>query len=360
MGDEIYHKVAKILDTLPNGFPSTESGIEIAILKKIFSEQDGELFCDLKLSFETSEAIAKRTGRPLEGLEERLMEMWRLGQILGVDVGDVKIFRMMPWAFGIYEFQLNHMDREFAEMCEEYFNDFGKQFLMDKPQLMQVVPIEKEISAIQETLPYEKVSSIIESGASFGLGECICKKEKRLVGEGCDKPTEVCMGIAPIPGVFEKNNYWGRAISKEKAKEVLNMAEEAGLVHLTNNIESGHYYICNCCGCCCGILRGINKFGVKDSVNSHFFAEIDPEECVACGVCADERCQVNAIEEDGDVYRVIKEQCIGCGLCISTCPSDAIHLERKSDDDMVMPPVDEKAWFQQRGDNRGVDFSAYK
>jgi hypothetical protein len=29
MGDEVYHKLANVLDTLPNGFPATEDGIEI-------------------------------------------------------------------------------------------------------------------------------------------------------------------------------------------------------------------------------------------------------------------------------------------------------------------------------------------
>ena len=34
MTDEAYHKLAKVLDTLPNGFPATKNGIEIKILKK--------------------------------------------------------------------------------------------------------------------------------------------------------------------------------------------------------------------------------------------------------------------------------------------------------------------------------------
>ena len=62
MGDETYYKLAKVLDTLPNGFPSTESGVEIKLLKKIFSPDEAELFCDLRLVHETSDQIAQRTG----------------------------------------------------------------------------------------------------------------------------------------------------------------------------------------------------------------------------------------------------------------------------------------------------------
>ncbi|MDH3358506.1 MAG: hypothetical protein OET81_06880 [Desulfobacteraceae bacterium] len=31
--DETYYKLAKVLDTLPNGFPATENGIKIKLLK---------------------------------------------------------------------------------------------------------------------------------------------------------------------------------------------------------------------------------------------------------------------------------------------------------------------------------------
>ena len=145
MSEASYKKLAKVLDTLPNGFPATKDGIEIKLLKRIFDPEDAELFCDLKLTFETADQIAQRTGRPLEGLDEKLTAMMEKGQLFGVDMGGTKVYKMMPWAFGIYEFQLPHMDRELAEMCEEYGKTYGEQFFSNQPQLMQVIPIESEI-----------------------------------------------------------------------------------------------------------------------------------------------------------------------------------------------------------------------
>ena len=114
-------------------------------MKRIFRAKDAELFCDLRLDFETAQQISERTGRELEGLEKHLSEMRERGQIFGIDIGGVKMFKMVPWAFGIYEFQRPHMDRELAEMCEEFGKVYGEQFFNKKPQLMQVIPIEKEI-----------------------------------------------------------------------------------------------------------------------------------------------------------------------------------------------------------------------
>jgi electron transport complex protein RnfB len=228
-----------------------------------------------------------------------------------------------------------------------------------EPRIMQVVPIEKEIPNKQEALPYEQVSSIIESGKSFALNDCICKKEQGILGNPCDKPMDVCMGISAEPGEAE-NIPWGRPISKKEAYEVLNKAEEAGLVHMTSNVESGHWFICNCCGCCCGLLRAINEFNLTNIINSYYYAEIDQDECTACGICLDERCQIKAIEEGDDAYRVIKERCIGCGLCVTTCPTEAIKLVRKPDEEIKHPPKDEMGWFEERARQRGVDISQYK
>ena len=359
MSDEAYDKLAKVLDTLPNGFPSTESGVEIKLLRRIFQPDEAELFCDLKLKLETAKKIARRTGRPLEGLEEKLTSMWEKGQVFGVQLGDVKLFRMVPWAFGIYELQLPFMDRELAEMCEEFMEVYGRQFFDKKPQLMRVIPIEKEIPARHEALNYEKVSSIVENGQSFQLMDCICKKERGLLDRRCEKPMDICMGIAPVPGYFD-NTKVGRVISKEEAYGVLKRAEESALVHLTWNVENGHFFICNCCGCCCGVLRGINQLGIPASkvVDSYYYAEIDPDRCEACGLCADERCQVRAIEPGEEVYRVIQDKCIGCGLCVSTCPTEAIQLVGKKE--RVPPPADEMEWYEQRARQRGVDISAFK
>lgn len=358
---DVFHKLAKVLDTLPNGFPATDSGVEIKLLKRVFTPEQAQLFCDLRLTFETAPEISARTGRSLEGLDKRLLEMAKAGLLFTLKLGGARYYKMLPWVFGIYEFQLGRMDRSFAELVEEYWPFYGTQFFTNQPQLMQTLAVEETIASNQQALPFEKVSSIIENGQSFLVNECICKKERGLLEKPCDRPAHVCMAIAPIPGVFDKSPL-GRIITKEEAYALLKQAEEAGLVHLTGNTQVGQFYICNCCKCCCGVLRSINEFGIPAAqvVNSHYFARIDAESCIGCGVCAHERCQVGAIEEGENVCRVVEERCIGCGLCVGHCPVEAIGMLRKDKEALTPPPVTEDDWFEERGRKRGVDFSAYK
>lgn len=359
MSEDVYRKVAKVLNTLPNGFPATDTGVEIKILKKIFIPDEAELFCDLRLTPETARQIALRTQRPLEGLEEKLTDMWHRGEVGGLDVGGVKTFHIIPWVIGLFEYQMDRMDREFAELCEEFSLYFGPQLVMHPPHIMQVLPVEKEIPVSQAALSYQQVSHVIDTGRSFRLGECVCKHENNLLGQPCNKPTEVCLGISPTPNALN-NMPTGRTITQQEAYEVLDMAEKAGLVHLTTNVQSGQWFICNCCGCCCGVLNGVKLLGANAVINSSYYAEVDPDACTACGVCSDERCQVNAIEEGDGHYQVIKERCIGCGLCVSACPTEAMHLVRKPSSEIVAPPRNEDEWRDIRAKSRGVDYSDYK
>jgi Na+-translocating ferredoxin:NAD+ oxidoreductase subunit B len=361
MNDSVYKKLAKALDTLPNGFPATESGVEIKLLQKVFAPEQADLFCDLRLTFETVEEIAARTGRPVDGLKEKLIGMAKAGQLFTIKLGATRYFKMLPWVFGIYEFQCGRLDREFAELHAEYAPFYGMQFFSMMPQLMQILPIEEKISEMEEALPFEKVSTIIENGKSFLVNDCICKKEKGLLGKPCDRPIQVCLAVAPIPGVFD-NSPEGRVITRDEAYELLKRTEEQGLVHMTSNVQFGQYYICNCCKCCCGVLRAINDWGIlaADVVNTNYYAEINPDQCTRCGLCVDERCQVAAIKEGEEYYQVIPDRCIGCGLCVSTCPAEAVRLIHKDAGKRILPPATEETWFDERAKKRGQDFSAYR
>ena len=196
-------------------------------------------------------------------------------------------------------------------------------------------------------------AALINGGKSWEVADCICKKERRLLGEGCEHPLETCLAIAPVENAFT-DGFWGRPITKEEACRVLDMAEEAGLVHMTGNVQVGHMYICNCCGCSCAVLRGITELGLKGAAaRSNYCAVVDEERCTGCGTCL-ERCQVKAIDLD-DIAQV-SDLCIGCGLCVTTCPTEAMSLKIRVEQETV--PADEMDWFRMRAESRGSD--AYK
>lgn len=358
MDSAVFERLAATLDSLPNGFPRSQSGIELQLLRKIFSPDEAELFCDLRLARETVEEIAIRTGRPLEGLAEKLDAMWWKGQIErhGKD-GDIR-YNLVPWILGIYEYQLRSMDEEMARLHVKYIKSVGPYFLAKKPQMMQVVPVEREVSPANRALPFAQVSAILEKSRSFAVNQCICKKQMRLIGKGCDRPQEVCMVLSETEGYFDHHPMGGRVISREEAYDIVRVAEENALVHMTGNVRDGHVFLCNCCGCCCLQLIAA-RFGVKETVNSHYYAVIDQSLCTGCGTCSDRRCQVAAIELLDGARKVVRDKCIGCGLCASTCPSEAIRIVRKDDAEITPPPEDDMDWYRRKAAEQGIDISRF-
>lgn len=356
MSKSVYHDLRDLFNTLPNGFPSTEDEIEIKLLKKIYTEEEAGIVLKLKLSWETPEQIAKRTGLKTDYLKAKLDDMLDKGQLGGIRVGPFRMFRLMPFIIGIYEYQIKRMDDEFVRLSSEYIKKACLSTMSQTtPSVMRVIPVEEDIPSSSVIAPYQRLTHYIENAKAWAVGDCICKKEKRMLGEGCDKPMEVCLSIAPVENFFDEY-FWGRPITKQEAFDILKMSEEAGLVHSTNNFKDGPFIICNCCACCCGVIGALNAFGNPGAMaGSEYVAKIETDACVSCGVCV-ERCHVNAIDEADDVYSV-NTRCIGCGLCVSTCPGEAIKLFKREEEMMPEIPQNETDWMDKKETARGGDGS---
>jgi Pyruvate/2-oxoacid:ferredoxin oxidoreductase delta subunit len=246
------------------------------------------------------------------------------------------------------------MDAELAVLFEEYIQATkGGSIMSAEPAVHRVIPVGAAIPFGLEVFPYERATELLENAKSWAVRDCICRLQQQLVGKGCDRPIENCMVFAPVEGAFDHSQV-DRVITKEEALQILREAEEAGLVHSTGNYRDGHYYICNCCTCCCGILRSVVEFGVSaTAVRSDFHTVVDEELCIGCGDCL-ERCQFGALSVPEDICTVDYSRCVGCGLCTTVCPTDALHLERRPEGKVPLPPADIKEWMVQRAEGRGI------
>ncbi len=347
MTDEAYEQLAEALDRLPNGFPRTPSRVEIKVLKKIFSPEEAALAGQLSMSMESIDVIARRIGLSAEETEANLKKMVKRGLLWYDNEGGKSSCRLAPFVVGIYEAQLESMDHELAHLVEEYLAGGGAAGIMKpQPAIHRVIPAQKAVKS-EWILPYDDVKAVLLSSKSFGLQDCICRVQQKHIGHKCEFPLRTCLFFSS----FERPPH-RHTISKEEALAFLDKAEEIGLVHTVSNVMKGIGYICNCCGCCCGILRGVTEWGIQKSVAyANYYAEISPEECVGCGTCR-KRCQVKAISEKDGISVVNREKCIGCGLCATGCPNGAAELKRKPNDEIVNPPLDFATWEDQRLHNR--------
>jgi ferredoxin len=161
-----------------------------------------------------------------------------------------------------------------------------------------------------------------EAARTIAVTTCVCRKLMKR----CDGPLEVCLQL-DRGAEYAIKRRTGRKVNLEEAVAILKQAEAAGLVHMTENTPGRSNVICNCCNCCCEMLRFATNSKTKGVLSpSRFQARVDAGNCTSCGMCVD-ICPVEAVSLNADNRaEVSPEVCIGCGLCGSACPVGAITL----------------------------------
>jgi len=352
MSEDIYELLRAQVDQYSVGFPKTASGVEMQILRKLFTEEDARMYLNLSLLLETPEAVAQRTKQDPEGVALLLESMAKKGIIFRVHKNDVVKYAAVPFVVGFFEFQLKNLDKELAAMVDRYLDEaFGQEMSM-KTVPMRAIPVNRAVEVSWPVAPYEDVREIIRGKSSIAVANCICRTQKHLINEGCEKPLETCFMFGSHAEYYVDHEM-GRWIDQEEALEILDRCEEAGLVPQPYNAQNPGG-LCNCCGDCCGILRALKKHPKPAQMTvSNYFAAVDPELCAACETCL-ERCQMDAIAigENGTA-EIDLDRCIGCGLCVTTCSTGALSLQPKAGADRREPPLTGRDTMMQMANERG-------
>ncbi len=338
MAENIYERLREHLDSLPTGYPQTQSGVEIRILKKLFTEEEAEMACQLKPFPESSEQIAQRLSRDPKAVSDLLYRMSQKGLIFRAKRGDIYQYMAIMFVVGIMEYQVNRMDRELCEMIDEYMREgFAQEMIRPPTPQLRVVPVQQSLAGLMEIRPYDELRKIVESQKTIVVADCICRKKSSLMGHPCTKPVENCFVFGAM-GEYYVENGMGRRVALEEALEILGKNEEAGLVPSPANAQRVGG-MCSCCGCCCGVLKAIKLHNHPSSlVKSNYFAQVDQDLCSGCETCIG-RCQMEAVYLDDDWAAIDLKRCIGCGLCVTTCPAKALSLRPKSPKEHYVPPL---------------------
>jgi len=338
---DAYDKLMEIVTM--SVLPQTDNLREILTI--IVNEEEAELLCKLSQQpfQEPLERIASKVKMEVGECEAMLETLADKGMVFARNKDGKKKYARLPMFPGWAELQLmkggyDQKSKKMAELFHAYQHEgFSEKSLrMINEPVMRTIVVGKEVPAGQTVQPYENVRELILSKKQKGLTTCFCRHEKELIGEGCGRPKDVCMTLGPFADYLIERGYAKRATDEEML-DALDRAEEAGLVHICDNIAEKINFVCNCCGCCCGILSSVNDYDIPGVVaNSDYIVKHDEDACSNCGDCV-ERCQLRALKMEDDELAVDLKRCIGCGSCMRACEYDALSLERRPDDDIVKP-----------------------
>jgi len=343
-----YKALRRHLNKQPIGYPSTLTGVELRLLKDMFTVDEAQAGLHLTSKHETFDTICARAKVNSDGkasFHNLLDSMGKKGSIFVKYVDGEPRYALHPIAIGMFEFQAKRLSPNFFLDIHKYFYPwFGLEFFTTKPPQLRVIPVEKSLPPTQGGIAtYDHIRKIIEeTKEKIGIVSCICKNGKDMMGESCKVTNrrDVCMVLDDIADPYIRNG-WARSITKAEAMEILNLNEKEGLVLTVSSLQKPQF-VCSCCKCCCGVLEGYNLFPrPTDFAASNYYAALDPTLCNGRHLCT-ERCPMNAVSYDERTKKSIPaidaKRCIGCGLCAASCSKKAITLNKKEEE--FYPPKD--------------------
>lgn len=299
MNDEIYRELQQHLDKVTIGFPSTESGVEIRLLKHLFTPEEAKIACYLKFSWKDLEPLEdiynriKLEGYSIHELENHLDTMAKKGAIMALKIGDIKTYGNANFIVGMSDYQVNKLTRKFFKdslnyLYEAYLRELGK---IPLPQT-RLLPVEQSLEVAKGLATYDDIKKILDKAEEpYMIANCVCRQGRDLLKMPCKmtKRRETCLSFGYAAQRYIEQG-WGRQITKDEAFRIIKKNEEEGLIHQINNAQRPDF-ICSCCTCCCEGLKILKTLpNPGQLILSNYFSKIDSELCNGCGVCV-ERCK---------------------------------------------------------------------
>jgi len=121
-----YRELQKHLDKMPVGFPATETGAELRLLKFLFTPEQAQIALALDHKLRTVDQIHSLLRGPemsLEELKAKLEEMVDRGTTLTKKQNGVDAYANMPFVIGMLELQVERGTKEFLRDTREYFEE---------------------------------------------------------------------------------------------------------------------------------------------------------------------------------------------------------------------------------------------
>jgi electron transport complex protein RnfB len=315
----------------------------VALVEHIYTEEEASLVRHLKaFPGKTAEAVAAAEKRPVEEVRS-ILERLALEKfvLLSSGTGDKKRYYLMPLMPGAFEMvlirtsldTLTAWHRRFAELMEAlYETGYFVDYTQHPASTVRYVPVGEAIEAHPMALPSDRLEEILDPYKVFAVGLCQCRMTQEIVGRGCGRSLENCVGFGDAAELFIRHGKM-RRVEKKDVLEIKAGAEAEGLVTWMFETELGKSSSgasCSCCGCCCGALRTISEFNAPGMIAPpHFIPKVDLTKCTYCARCA-KACPMGAMVVDtkGKSHRHLAERCIGCGLCAVACDKQhAIQME---------------------------------
>ncbi|MBW2410461.1 MAG: 4Fe-4S binding protein [Deltaproteobacteria bacterium] len=348
MTEQVYKDLLEVMKNRRGPYAGMDIPEFFDFVEFLFTPQEAEVNNALPRKPASAAEIAKEMGRNENEIKEILEGMADKGLCAAFVDNGLQLYQGVPFMPGIFEYLFmpgkeTERDKQIARLLHAYKEAYESAKGPTKMTFptTRVITVDRTIEAGNTIHTYDQVSTYIDKYDSISVATCFCRHAGKLRDEDTHgMPMDVCMMFGK-GAEYVADRLGGRKVTREEAKKVLDIAEEAGLVHMSRNTTEDIGFICNCDRWHCEAMESVLKQD-KPALffNSGFQPRFDADLCIACETCI-ERCPPVALTMgDNDVPEVDLDRCFGCAVCATGCDQDAIVMESKPD--FPVPPKDTK------------------
>ena len=176
-------------------------------------------------------------------------------------------------------------------------------------------------------VPPEEAEKLVAQAGKVYLRDCLCRQEMQVC------PREKWKVCLLFEHASEEERQQAREITLDEALRIVRITTERGDIHQIGYFQHGArpFEICNCCTCCCFVLREAKeKNNYAEQLRCGYVAITNAALCTGCGLCEEACPEVFELQED--VAKVIvgevpPEAADAARDAADECPVEAITIE---------------------------------
>lgn len=169
------------LDKMPLGYPATKSGVEINLLKMIFTPWEAIVATHLDYKHKTVDQIfatAKAEVATKDELAGILDDIVAKGGISRRERDGQKQYAVVPLVlWGMYEQQLKRLNPEFLSNLGQYMQgEFSLELATGTVPMMRVIPVEESIKVEHAVATHDELRHLIERAGTASQSRNACAR----------------------------------------------------------------------------------------------------------------------------------------------------------------------------------------
>jgi electron transport complex protein RnfB len=243
MSQGVYRELLEVMIKRGGNYAGMDIPEFFSMVEELFTPEEAEVNNAMPRGPFTAVGLAEGLGRDAGEVETILEGMADKGLCIALKMEGTQHYQNARFMPGILEFQFmpgktTERAKQIARLIHDYETAFDAKVgarAVSYPT-SRVITVDQTIEAGNKVNTYDQVQTYIDKYDDIAVTTCFCRHSASLRDEDTHGlPDDVCMQFG-MGALYAVDRLGGRKVTKAEARVVLDRAEEAGLIHMSQNV----------------------------------------------------------------------------------------------------------------------------